>query len=519
MEADGNGYISDVDYVPGFYGNMAPICLRYIAALNRVQPPPNHPTFRYLELGSGLGRCLTTLAAANPHGQFTGVDFNRSHTTSIEKDIADGGLSNAKIITSSFGSLPDDIGEFDFIALHGVYSWVSAEVRNDIVQIAKKHLAKQGVLLVSYNAMPGWAALQPIRAILQQYSLRRSGDSIQRITEALKYLKYIRDNKAQYFEDNPTVSEKVEVFVQQNPRYLAHEYLNEHWDTFYFYEVANDFKRAGLEFIGSLPAHENFWDLCVRPEFKDLFSTTNDRYVIETHKDFCANTAFRWDLYCRDPIPMRSLEERLQKADDFHFRLANTDIKFPFPVNLGVVTAKAQGPVYEALAPMLSNKGMRLSEILTAKDWGAVTPVEIVSAVDVGACMGIFEVEEQPVITGKTIKPNAKLALNNKFNRHLLASNILTGRTVSMASELTGTGHILNDFNAAILHELTERGLDGLAERVTDHVDKSGRELKKGGVKIADREERVAVLQQLCDAFFATYFQDFVNAGIIKEDV
>lgn len=519
MDADGKGYISDVDYVPGFYGNMAPICLRYIAALNRVVPPPDKPTFRYLELGSGLGRCLTTLAAANPHGQFTGVDFNRNHTALIEKDIAAGGLTNASVITAGFNALPDDIGEFDFIALHGVYSWVSAEVRNDIVQIAKNRLAKGGVLLVSYNAMPGWSALQPIRAILQQYALRRSGDSIQRITEALKYLKYIRDNKAQYFEDNPTVAEKVEVFVQQNPRYLAHEYLNEHWATFYFYEVANDFKRAGLEFVGSMPPHENFWDLCVRPEFKDLFNTTTDRHVIETHKDFCANTAFRWDLYCRDPQPMPSLEERLQKADEFYFRLANPAIKFPFPVNLGVVTAKAQGPVYEALAALLITKGMKLSEVLAAKDWGSITPTEIISALDVGACMGIFEVEAQSVTTGKTLRASDKLMLNNQFNRHLLSANILTGRTVSLASEKTGTGHVLNDFNAVILHELVERGHAGLAERVTDHVEKSGRELKKGGVKIENREERVAVLQQLCDAFFATYFQDLVNVEIIKEAV
>jgi predicted O-methyltransferase YrrM len=519
MDADGKGYISDVEYVPGFYSNMAPLAMRYIAALNRVVPPADTPTFRYLELGSGLGRCLTTLAAANPQGQFTGVDFNRNHTTLIEKDIAEGELKNAKIITAGFNSLPDDIGEFDFIALHGVYSWVSAEVREDIINIAKTRLAVGGLLLVSYNAMPGWAALQPVRAILQQYALRRSGDSLQRISEALKYLKYIRDNKAQYFEDNPNVAEKINIFVQQNPRYLAHEYLNEHWDTFYFYEVANDFKRAGLEFIGSLPPHENFWDLCVRPEFKTLFGTTTDRYVIETHKDFCANTAFRWDLYCREPKPMRSLEERLQKADGFYFRLSRPDITFPMPVNLGVVTAKAQGPVYEALAVLLKNKGMKLSEVLVAQDWGAITPEEIVSALDVGACMGIFEVEAQSVVTDKTLKPAAALRLNNVFNRKLLANNILTGRTVSMASTLTGTGHVMNDFNALILHELIERGYDKIAERVTDHIDKSGRELKQSGVKLTERVDRVAAMQQLCDNFFSEYFQDFVNIGVIEEAI
>lgn len=519
MDADGKGYISDVEYVPGFYTNMAPTLLRYIAAVNRFIPPPDKPKFRYLELGAGLGRCLTTLAAANPHGEFVGVDFNRNHTALVEKDIEISGLNNAQIITAGFNSLPDDIGEFDFITLHGVYSWVSAEVRNDIVQLAKRRLAKNGLLLVSYNAMPGWAAMQPIRAILQQYALRRSGDSIKRITDAVKYLKYIHDNKAQYFEDNPTVKEKLKVFLQQNPRYLAHEYLNEHWATFYFHEVAKDFGGAGLEFIGGLPAHENFWDLCVRPEFKDLFSTTTDRYVIETHKDICANTAFRWDIYGREMQPMPSLEARLQHADQFYFRLMTPDIKFPFTVDFGVVTANAQGAVYEQLATLLPTTGMRLSEILAAKDWGKITAEEVVSALDVGACMGIFEVDAERVTAGKRLKPTDKLTLNNKFNRHILASNILTGRPVALASENSGTGHVINDFNALILHELIERGAENLADRVTDHVDRSGRELKKKGVKIETREQRIAVMQQLCDAFFATYFQDFVTLGIIKEAI
>jgi SAM-dependent methyltransferase len=519
MDADGKGYISDVDYVPGFYTNMAPICMRYLAALNRIVPPPNKPKFRYLELGAGLGRCLTTLAAANPAGEFVGVDFNSNHTACIEKDIAGGRLTNARVITAGFNSLPDDIGEFDFIALHGVYSWVSDEVRDDIIQIAKRRLAKGGLLLVSYNAMPGWAALQPIRAIIQQYARRRSGDSLQRITEALKYLKYIRDNKAQYFEDNPIVAEKVATFLQQNPKYLAHEYLNEHWSTFYFYEVADEFKKAGLEFVGSMPMHENFWDLCVRPEFKDLFSTTTDRYVIETHKDFCANTAFRWDVYCRDPQPMRTLEDRLQKADDFYFRLSNPKITFPFSANLGVVTANAQGPVYEALGVMLLNRGMKLSEILAAKDWGSITATEIVSALDVGACIGVFEVEEQSVTTDRTTRVSSKLTLTNDFNRHILASNILSGRAVALASEKIGTGFNINEFDAAILHELITGGLAGVAERVTDHIEKSGRELKKSGVKVLSREERVGVIQKLCDAFFTNLFPIFVHTEVIKEAV
>lgn len=71
-----DGYVTDVPYTPGFYGQMLPLAIRYVAALNRVKPPQLDDGFRCLELGCGLGRSVTTLAAANPQGQFVGVDIN-----------------------------------------------------------------------------------------------------------------------------------------------------------------------------------------------------------------------------------------------------------------------------------------------------------------------------------------------------------------------------------------------------------------------------------------------------------
>ena len=82
------GYVTDVTYVPGFYPQMSPVAMRYVAALNGVIPPRLTKGFRFLELGCGLGRCLTTLAAAHPQGEFVGVDLNPEHTAAVARDIA-----------------------------------------------------------------------------------------------------------------------------------------------------------------------------------------------------------------------------------------------------------------------------------------------------------------------------------------------------------------------------------------------------------------------------------------------
>ncbi|MFM8803382.1 MAG: methyltransferase regulatory domain-containing protein, partial [Planctomycetia bacterium] len=358
------GYLTDVAYIPGFYPQMSPVALRYVATLNGVVPPETGGGFRFLELGCGFGRCVTTLAAAHPRGECVGVAVNPDHTAAVARDIAAGELSNARIITADFGHLPEDVGSFDFIALHGVYSWVAPSVREEILAIARDRLAPGGLLLVSYNAMPGWAHLQPIRGILRQYAALRKGDSVQRVRDAVAYLVFMREKHAKYFEDNPRAAAYVDALLQQDPRYLAHEYLNEHWTSFYFAEVAGAFGEKGLSFVGSLPVFTNFWDLCVRPEFQELFRTTSNRLVTEAHKDFCANTAFRWDIYAKSPRLMRDVTERIRAVDDLHYRATRPDVTLPYQANLGVVTSTVQGPLYESLLQLLAGRSMRLSEIV-----------------------------------------------------------------------------------------------------------------------------------------------------------
>ena len=456
-----SGYVTDVAYVPGFYPQMAPVTLRHVAALNGIRPPATAKGFRYLELGCGLGRSFTTLAAANPQGEFIGVDVNPDHTAAAARDIAAGGLANARVITSDFASLPADLGEFEFIALHGVFSWVGPEVREQILEVARRHLAPGGLLLVSYNAMPGWAHLQPIRGILRQYAALRQGDSTQRVRDALAYLVFLRDRQAKYFLDNPRASAYLDALVTQDIRYLVHEYLNEHWTSFYFAEVAEMFGSAGLTFVGSQPVHTNFWDLCVRPEFQELFRTTRDRLVTEAHKDFCANTAFRWDIYAKSPKPIDGLEGRIAATDDLEFRVARPGTTLPHQSNLGVVTSTVDGPLYQGLLDALAAGSQPLSRIIADPRFAATPPADLARAVDAGVALGLLDVSAGHV-PGAETAADAGAALPSDFNRVVVEADALGGRPVALASELTGLGirlreaRVVADLEAEIISAVTD---------------------------------------------------------------
>lgn len=508
------GYVTDVAYVPGFYPQMSPVAMRYVAALNGIIPPQTADGFRFLELGCGLGRCLTTLAAAHPRGEFVGVDLNPDHTAAVSRDIAAGELGNARVITADFGHLPDDLGVFDFIALHGVYSWVAPSVREEILATARARLAPGGLLLVSYNAMPGWAHLQPIRGILRQYAALRTGDSAQRVRDAVAYLVFMRDKHAKYFEDNPRAAAYVDALVQQDPRYLVHEYMNEHWTSFYFAEVAGAFGQEGLSFVGSLPVFTNFWDLCVRPEFQELFRTTTNRLVTEAHKDFCANTAFRWDIYSKSPRIMKDVNDRLREVDDLHFRVTRAGITLPYQANLGVVTSTVQGPLYQALLELLTGRSLRLSEIVAAETLRGTPPADIVRAVDAGVAMGLFDITAGQMGEAPATL-SAPVTIAHPFNKAVLAADSLGGRSLALASTLSGTGHSLGDLDAAILHELVERGRDGLASRVAARLEASGRTLQQNGQPVSDASQRSRLVEEACQSFIDTSLPELVRLGIV----
>ena len=65
----------------------------------------------------------------------------------------------------------DDLPEFDFIGLHGVWSWVSPENQKIIINFIRKKLKVGGVVYISYNTLPGWLQMIPLRE-LYQYQLK-----------------------------------------------------------------------------------------------------------------------------------------------------------------------------------------------------------------------------------------------------------------------------------------------------------------------------------------------------------
>ena len=170
------GYASDVEYTAGFYREQSPAYLNFVCVLNGFEPVALNKSFTYFELGFGRGLTANVMAAANPQGQFYAADFNPAHVAGARQLATSAHLENLILLENSFAELADGhvkgLPQFDFITLHGIYTWVTAENREHIVNFIARYLRPGGIIYLSYNAMPGWAATLPLH--LDALSFKRS---------------------------------------------------------------------------------------------------------------------------------------------------------------------------------------------------------------------------------------------------------------------------------------------------------------------------------------------------------
>lgn len=119
------GYTTDTPYTWGYYGELSPIFLNYVCALNGHYPVPIEKEFSYCELGCDFGVTTNGLAQLFPQGQFTGIDFNEKHIDAAHELAEESGISNVDFKALDFNELAAaNLPQYDFIVLHGVYSWV-----------------------------------------------------------------------------------------------------------------------------------------------------------------------------------------------------------------------------------------------------------------------------------------------------------------------------------------------------------------------------------------------------------
>jgi predicted O-methyltransferase YrrM/methyltransferase-like protein len=487
------GYVAEVNYTYGFYGELSPSKLALAATLKSVQSINVNQAFNYCELGCGRGYSANLLAAAYPQAQFYANDFNPSHVIEAKTLAEAAGTRNLHFFDDSFEDfINQELPNFDFIVLHGIYSWISAKNRQAIVNFIRKKLKVGGLVYISYNALPGWAAAMPMRSLMLRHGQLSSEPILNRITQALNFTGQLLEANANYFVQNPILKNRFERLKDQNPNYLAHEYFNQEWNSFYFDEVAKELEVAKLNFIGSahFPDHVDTVNLTAAVQTK--LAQINDPIFREIVRDFCLNTQFRRDIFGRGKLSLTA-QEQVQQLQSTRFALvtASANIKFEHQFPLGEV--KLQEEIYGPICTTLATGALTLGELQNHPQTQHITLNSLYQALLILIGVGYIH----PAVNETTRKQRQKST--DAFNMAVKTKALYSDEMNYLASPLVGTGVAVNRLEQLLL--LAKSRKQSGPEFLWQVLSSQGKKVVTDGKTLETEEENLAYLHSAAEEF------------------
>lgn len=294
---------SELGYKSMPFPYTTPATLEAYAALVGVSAP-NPKTARVLELGATYGGNIISQALFNPDATFVGIELSQEQVEKGNEVIANAGLANVSLIQSDIASIGSEIGTFDYIIAHGVYSWVDDGVKDALLRLIDEHLAEDGIAYISYNTYPGWHTMEEVRQLMMfsnrdktQFNHKEKvlhGKTIGSIVGS-QILKY--DNLK---ERNSKFLGALRSVMQKDEYYVGHDHLEPNNDPVYFYQFNDHLEAHNLAYLCDADLTLSM----VRSFDADIADTLdklalNDHVAQEQYLDFMLDTTFRKSIICK----------------------------------------------------------------------------------------------------------------------------------------------------------------------------------------------------------------------------
>ena len=301
-----SGYVADIAYVEGFYIQQSParMALACLSGNVAVDLPEPDDQACYLELGCGVGIGALLTAAANPGWQVTAIDYNPAHIAIATGLARAARLDNIRFVEADISQLAgsaqaDAIPAADFVSLHGMWSWVSNDVRAGIVRLLAAKTRPGGMVHVSYNSLPAWQGAIGMQRLVYEAGLRSASRSDLQAQAGLALAREIKANGGKFLAESALASDLLAATTDMSSEYLSHEYMSAHWAPAFHADVAAAMAEAKLDWVASANPLENFPELNLTPEQRALMDRYKDPTMRELVKDTCLPRQFRHDVFVR----------------------------------------------------------------------------------------------------------------------------------------------------------------------------------------------------------------------------
>ena len=461
-----DGYVDGITYVHGYYKYLSPALLRFVCMFAGLEPQTGG-RISYLELGYGQGISINIHAAAT-NGDYWGTDVNPTHVIGA-RQLAKASGADVLLLDDSFRELAarDDLPDFDFICLHGVWSWISDDNRSVLLDIIRRKLRVGGTVYVSYNCLPGWAPIIPIRELMTLFMERSRGasDTPEMIKRATEFARDVLKAQPAYLTGSPVAAHHLDS-MRSSHNYVAHEYLNRDWKLTSFAEVDSAFGTAKLSYVASARLLDNIDVFRITPEGREVLDKIADPILRESVRDHMVNARFRCDVFVKGKLQASPENFRTAWLETcFVLVIPREDI--PVEIRLPVGAVNLAGSPLEIVADHLYLENYRpkaVHELMQHRSLQNHSFEAIVDAMVMLVDSGYASPSQAP--TGSTI------ARCQKLNRYLLERAMTSTDVDHLASPVTGGGigvpHISQLFMNALIKG--EKTVDQLADFVANVI-------------------------------------------------
>ncbi|HEY7575705.1 MAG TPA: methyltransferase regulatory domain-containing protein [Thermoanaerobaculia bacterium] len=275
--------------------DTSPDALAVMGTLFGIEPAPVE-NCRVLELGCGSSVNLAAMALPLPGARFVGIDASPRQIEIGRELLRRIGVSNVELEARDLLELPADLGPFDYVLCHGVYSWVAPPVQEKILEILGRSLTPRGIAYLSYNTYPG-CHLRDMAREMMRFHVRHVPDPTESTKQARALIAFLirfgNDPRAEYGK----ILENVQKELSAEPDwYVFHEYLEEYNSPVYFSELVERAERRGLQYLAPSVFHAR--ELNLPAEVSEVLAKLGSRVVREQYLDFLFNRKFRKTLFC-----------------------------------------------------------------------------------------------------------------------------------------------------------------------------------------------------------------------------
>ena len=319
-----DAYPKTEEFIDHFIPYMYPAGQCFVAASAGFLPIDFTREFHFIDLGCGRGKTLLALAQLYPQAKFYGIDFNEKSITFGKKKAEELHLKNLKFINTKFEKLLElnELPFFDFVSMAGLYTWLTPGARQSVREFVEKKLKPNGMLYLEFASIPGAINNAIFWKFIRELVPENIEDS-KKVEKTLEFFEIFTSRPTKYLIVHSGVRAVISNYLrnrEEQSKHLLHNVLPEYAFPMYFFEIYDDFTKAGVKFAGRMDLEQNDPELSLFPSHVPTYLRfKKDVRIRETVVDFILNIGEHHDVWIKDGEPEE--KESLEYLNEHFFLL------------------------------------------------------------------------------------------------------------------------------------------------------------------------------------------------------